>query len=209
MDGIYRYQRHLYDATRRYYLFGRDEMLAGLLPPHGGTVLEIGCGTGRNLIQVARRTPDARFFGFDLSAEMLKTANLSVKRAHLGDRIQVRQGDAVSFDGASLFGRPTFDRVYFSYTLSMIPDWRSALRQGFRHVARGGSLHVVDFGQCENLPQSFKAGLFRWLDAFHVTPRAELFDAMSALAQETGSRADCEPLYRGYAWHGVVTRSIR
>ena len=57
MDAIYRYQRYIYDATRKYYLLGRDRMLDELAPPPGGSVLEIGCGTGRNLICAARRYP--------------------------------------------------------------------------------------------------------------------------------------------------------
>jgi len=67
MDGIYRYQRYIYDATRKYYLLGRDLLLDELRPPMGGTVLEIGCGTGRNLILAARRYPSARLYGFDIS----------------------------------------------------------------------------------------------------------------------------------------------
>ena len=55
MDGIYRYQRYIYDLTRKYYLLGRDRLLADLEPPDGGTILEIGCGTGRNLVLAARR----------------------------------------------------------------------------------------------------------------------------------------------------------
>jgi S-adenosylmethionine-diacylgycerolhomoserine-N-methlytransferase len=74
MDAIYRYQRYIYDATRKYYLLGRDRLIDELAPPPGGSVLEIACGTGRNLIKGARRYPDARFFGFDISAAMLDTA---------------------------------------------------------------------------------------------------------------------------------------
>lgn len=33
MDRIYRRQRHFYDATRKYYLLGRDPMIAGLAVP--------------------------------------------------------------------------------------------------------------------------------------------------------------------------------
>ncbi len=44
MDGIYRYQRHIYDITRKYYLLGRDALIKELEAPNGGTVLEIGCG---------------------------------------------------------------------------------------------------------------------------------------------------------------------
>ena len=70
MDGIYRYQRYIYDATRKYFLLGRDRLIEELAVPAGGTVLEIGCGTGRNLILVARRYPDARLYGFDISREI-------------------------------------------------------------------------------------------------------------------------------------------
>ena len=59
MDAIYRYQRYIYDASRKYYLLGRDRMLEELAPAPGGTVLEIACGTGRNLIKAAGRYPDA------------------------------------------------------------------------------------------------------------------------------------------------------
>ena len=60
MDAIYRRQRFIYDLTRRPYLFGRDQMLAELEPPPGGSVLEIGCGTARNLLapRVFIRTPN-------------------------------------------------------------------------------------------------------------------------------------------------------
>ncbi len=53
MDRVYRRQRHFYDATRKYYLLGRDPMIAGLKPPPGAAVLEIGCGTGRKKTQHA------------------------------------------------------------------------------------------------------------------------------------------------------------
>ena len=49
MNRIYRCQHHIYDLTRKYYLLGRDRLLAGLRPHAGDAVLEIGCGTGRNL----------------------------------------------------------------------------------------------------------------------------------------------------------------
>ena len=60
MDRMYRHQRHIYDLTRKFYLLGRDRLIAAL-DPAAGDVLEIGCGTGRNLILAARRYPNARF----------------------------------------------------------------------------------------------------------------------------------------------------
>ena len=44
MDRVYRHQRHVYDLTRKYYLLGRDPLIARLDVPAGGHVLELGAG---------------------------------------------------------------------------------------------------------------------------------------------------------------------
>jgi S-adenosylmethionine-diacylgycerolhomoserine-N-methlytransferase len=207
MDGIYRYQRYIYDLTRKFYLLGRDRMIAGLAVPDGGTVLEVGCGTGRNLIQAARRYPNVRFFGFDISKMMLETAEANIANAGFSDRITLAQGDASDFSSMALFGVPAFDRVYISYAVSMIPPWREAITQGFAAVKPGGSLHVVDFGQQSQLPGTFKAALRAWLAKFSVTPRAELEAELQALADKNGSRLVFTKLYRDYAQLGVVRRA--
>lgn len=83
MDRIYRHQRHIYDASRKFYLLGRDQLIDGLQPPKGGSVLEIGCGTGRNLIRIAQHYPDCACHGLDVSSAMLATAQGSVAKAGL------------------------------------------------------------------------------------------------------------------------------
>ena len=206
MDAIYRSQRHIYDLTRKYYLLGRDALIAGLAPPPSGTVLEIGCGTGRNLIAAARKWPDARFYGIDISEAMLETARAKVVKAGLSARIVLAQGDATAFDAEDLFGVAAFDRIFQSYTLSMIPDWRGAIREGAGKLAAGGRLDVVDFGQQERLPSAFRAGLFAWLAKFDVAPRATLQPALIEAASEVGGTARFTPLYRGYAWSGRISR---
>ncbi len=202
MDAIYRSQRHIYDLTRKYYLLGRDRLIDGLAPPPGGSVLEVGCGTGRNLILAARRWPDARLFGLDISEAMLETAAANVAKAGLSARITLAAADATAFDPARLFGEPAFDRIFQSYTLSMIPNWQGALREGVRHLAERGALHIVDFGQQEHLPAPFRKALFAWLARFHVEPRAAL---RAALTEAAGDLAvHFALLYRGYAWSAMV-----
>lgn len=207
MDAIYRSQRHIYDLTRKYYLLGRDRLIRELAPPDGATVLEVGCGTARNLIAAARAWPHARFLGFDVSTAMLETARGSVRKAGLVDRIKLASADATAFDAQHVFGEPAFDRVFLSYTLSMIPDWRAALDQAARAVARGGQLHIVDFGQQEALPGWWRTALFSWLDRFDVTPRAELETELRRIAAAQDFELTFARLHRGYAWGAVLSRN--
>jgi S-adenosylmethionine-diacylgycerolhomoserine-N-methlytransferase len=206
MDGIYRYQRYIYDATRKYFLFGRDHLLAELDPPAGGSILEAGCGTGRNLILAAWRYPGVRCYGFDISSEMLKTARAAIAKARLSERVTVAEGDAAAFDPQRLFGRTAFDRVFISYALSMIPAWRPALAAAFGAVAPGGRLHVVDFGQQAGWPRWFKAALSAWLARFSVEPRADLEQELGRLAAASGARLRFERLYGDYAQYAVLER---
>jgi S-adenosylmethionine-diacylgycerolhomoserine-N-methlytransferase len=206
MDGVYRYQRHVYDLTRKYYLLGRDRLLAGLHVPLEGTVLELGCGTGRNIVLAARLYPAARFFGLDISAAMLETAAASLAREAIADRATLAQGDATDFDALGLFGRQRFDRVFISYALSMIPGWEKTIDLALQSLAPGGSLHVVDFGSQERLPRWFRSALRAWLAKFHVSPRDDLGAELERKARSAGMSLEFAPLYRGYAVHAVVRK---
>jgi S-adenosylmethionine-diacylgycerolhomoserine-N-methlytransferase len=204
MDGVYRWQRHIYDLTRKYYLLGRDRLIAGLDVPNGGTVLELGCGTGRNIILAARRYPDALFFGLDISAEMLETAGKAIDREGLSSRVTLARGDATDFDAGVLYGIEHFDRIFVSYSLSMIPGWEMTVSAALAALAPTGSLHIVDFGQQEGLPGWFRTLLRGWLKKFHVAPRESLREVLESESRQNGATFRFRTLYRGYAWLGVI-----
>ena len=201
---MYRRQRYIYDATRKFYLLGRDELIAELNPPAGGATLEIACGTGRNLIRAARAYPRTRFFGLDVSDEMLTTARAHVAAAGLAGRVTLAHGDATSFDAQALFGVAVFDRVFVSYALSMIPDWERALAEAAAWLAPNGSLHVVDFGDQGGWPGAVRDALRAWLARFEVTPRLGLEAEMRALGASRGFSVEFRPLFRRYTFLGVL-----
>lgn len=205
MDAIYGAQRHVYDATRKYYLLGRDRLIADLKPLPAQRVLEIGCGTGRNLAAVARSYPRARLYGLDISSAMLKSAAKNLQRAGASERCVLARADAVAFDPVSLFGEPCFDRIFLSYTLSMIPDWQGAITASLNALAPGGQLHIVDFGQQAGWPAWFARALTAWLRKFDVTPRAMLFDVCTRQARDHGRRCAATQHYRDYAWSVVIS----
>jgi S-adenosylmethionine-diacylgycerolhomoserine-N-methlytransferase len=206
MNRIYRHQRHVYDFTRKYFLLGRDRVIAEMAAHDGARVLEIGCGTGRNLIVAARKYPSARCFGIDVSTEMLNSATRAISRAGLQARVHVAHADATQFDPGLLFGVDQFDRIFISYSLSMIPQWQSVVSAAISHLARNGELRIVDFGGQERLPAAFRLLLWRWLRAFQVAPRDDLEATLNAGAAACGATLAFARPYRGYAQYAVLRR---
>jgi S-adenosylmethionine-diacylgycerolhomoserine-N-methlytransferase len=178
MDKIYSRQRHIYDFTRKYYLLGRDRLVRELGAKPGERVVEIGCGTARNLIRIARHYPGVQLYGLDASREMLRTAEMSVRGRDLDSRIKLAHGFAEKMTPALFGPSQPFDHAVFSYSLSMIPDWRGALRAAAAAVKPTGFIHIVDFGDLQGLWPPAAAALRAWLKLFHVAPRDELLAAM-------------------------------
>ena len=208
MDRMYRWQRGIYDVTRKPYLLGRDRVIDLLAPPPGGSVLEIGCGTGRNLIRAARAWPQARLHGYDVSSVMLAEAEKATARAGLCDRIALARGDALAFDARDAFRVAHFDRIYFSYVLSMIPQWREALWEASGLLAPRGRLLVVDFGDMTDLPGPVRAGLRRWLSLFHVTPCPGLPDELARIARHREFSVEMSHPYRRYSTLASIARPL-
>ncbi|MCB5201122.1 methyltransferase domain-containing protein [Neorhizobium sp. T786] len=203
MDRMYRYQRHVYDLTRKYYLLGRDRAIRDLQVPTGGRLLDVGCGTGRNLIKAHGLYPNAKLHGLDISAEMLASARRSFAgRATIPT---FARADATTFSPSD-FDTDGFDRILVSYALSMIPDWEAAIDAALEALAPHGSLHIVDFGMQENLPRVFGSALKAWLEKFHVTPRAGLHAALETRLVQANADMIFQEIGGGYAWHAIVRK---
>jgi ubiquinone/menaquinone biosynthesis C-methylase UbiE len=130
-----------YDETRDFPP-GVAERVAALLVRAGGLgpaseVVEIGIGTGRIALPVARRV--ARVVGVDLAAPML--ARLRAKRGAL--RVDAARSDAKSLP----FANASFDAAVGVHVFHLIPRWRDALAELARVLRPGGILlHAADNG---------------------------------------------------------------
>ena len=76
----------------------------------------------------------------------------AIARAGLAPRVRVAHGDATQFDPAQLFGIDRFDRIFISYSLSMIPPWQGAIDKALAHLAPVGELRIIDFGRAARRP---------------------------------------------------------
>jgi S-adenosylmethionine-diacylgycerolhomoserine-N-methlytransferase len=201
MDRMYRLQRFIYDASRKYYLLGRDRLLREMELRPGDRVLEIGCGTARNLIVLARQRPDVIGYGLDASNEMLATAAGKVRRRGLESRIVLRACYAEELDHARTFAlAEPFDAAFFSYSLSMIPTWPQAITAALANLKPHATLYVVDFWDQGGWPRWFRALLKTWLDLFHVVHRPELLEHLRKLEARGVGRLTLEPVAGRYAY---------
>lgn len=195
MARMYRPQKHIYDLTRRCYLLGRDRLIGGLDLGRGQTVLDIGCGTGRNLALIGARWPHAQLYGLDAAEPMLQVARGRLRRD--GVRATLAHGVAEGLDPALTFGSRGFDHVMISYCLSMVDDPAAALRSAAAALRPGGTLHVVDFGDMAHLPRWFAALMRVWLARFHVRHRPEVALTLRRIADRHGGNlAETEIAHR-------------
>ena len=97
-----------------------------------------------------------------------------------------------------------FDRIFISYSISMIPDWNGAIDRALALLAPGGELHIVDFGGQSGLPSPFRTVLRRWLKLFHVTPRDGLERQLSTCAKRSGGMLTIARPFRDYAQYAVL-----
>ncbi len=201
MDRMYRYQRHFYDFTRKYYLLGRDKLVKDMLVAPNDNVLEIGCGTARNLIMLAKLRPQAHLFGLDASNEMLITAQEKIDAEGLSNNIKIVQCLAEDLDHQKTFGLPKkFDSVFYSYSLSMIPPWKDAVDAGIRNLKSKGTLYIVDFSDQRDLPSWFRKFLVWWLDLFGVHYQPALLPYLQELEQQGKGKLTIESLFKHYSF---------
>ena len=160
LDSFYGPQAEHYDRFREQLLHGRAEMLQALsIQPHQN-IAEIGAGTGRT-VEFYRDQLDSlgHVDLVDLCEPLLQRATARLQNH---PKVAVHHADACTWRPAQLL-----DRVYFSYSLSMIPPWFAAIDNAHKNLALGGMIGVVDFqvaprgGSSRGFRQS-KLGRFFW-----------------------------------------------
>jgi SAM-dependent methyltransferase len=124
------------------------EFLAWLGLPAGRRWLDVGCGTGALCAAVLDRCSPAIVIGVDPSEGFL-----AVARRNLGDRVELRQGNA----GALPLPDRCVDVVVSGLVLNFIPDLSAAFTEMRRVIAGGGTMaaYVWDYAAGMQLMRYF------------------------------------------------------
>lgn len=153
-------QSQIYDLTRWSFLFGRKKVIRNLLilATDAKEILEVGCGTGHNLILLTNRFPNAKIVGIDISEDMVEKARKATK---MYPNIVIEHSPFPSVR--------QFDIVLFSYALTMMnPGWDFWVSESAALLKPNGYIAIVDFHRSR----------FRWftkhMSNHHVKMEAHL-----------------------------------
>ena len=144
-----RFVRRRYNRLARFFVFFewlfllprgiRGRAVSRLEIEPGGRVLEVGCGTGRNLAHLVNAVgAGGRVYGVDLSEGMLERAR------EVCDREGWRNVTLIRADAAHAALPEAVDGVIFSLSYAVMPHHREVLRAAWGHLRPGGFLGVMD-----------------------------------------------------------------
>ena len=124
----------------------------------GENVLDIGCGSGVDVIVAAMMTgPEGKVVGMDFSPEMLQRAKKNLSRTELKN---------VFFEKAPAdnlpFADQDFDVVISNGAFNLVADKSKALSEVFRVLKPGGRLLVADQILIGELPKDKKQIIHSW-----------------------------------------------
>jgi demethylmenaquinone methyltransferase/2-methoxy-6-polyprenyl-1,4-benzoquinol methylase len=136
MSGVYNLLSAIFEKKHR------EAGLEKLAVQSGETVLEIGFGTGRAIVAMARAAGDTgKVYGIDISDKMLRKAGRRVRKAGLSKRVVLQRGDAAQLS----FKENFFDTIFMSFTLESFdtPEIPIILKECKRVLKNDGRLCVV------------------------------------------------------------------
>jgi SAM-dependent methyltransferase len=123
--------------------------LARLAARAGERVIDVGCGCGQTLLQLAAAVgPSGRVLGVDVSEVMLARAHRRVAEAAAAPPVEIMCADAASFS----FAAQSFDAIFSRFGLMFFAQPRAAFENLRAALAPAGRLAFVSWQPLERNP---------------------------------------------------------
>lgn len=136
----------------------------------GGAILDIGAGGGHHLVHYAGRFPNARVVGLEFDAPSAQLARRTIAEAGLGERVELRHGDANELEEED-----AYDLVTMSIALHETggPEaYRNVLDRVRRALKPAGTVMVSE------LPYPDSPGEYREAPVYKALAGVQLHEAL-------------------------------
>ena len=151
-------------------------MIVGELKKHNpnGVLVDVGCGPGYLVVEIAKSFPRLTVIGVDISEEMVQKATDAVSGLGLGEKVSFRRGDIQELP----FEDNSMDFVVSTLSLHHWSEPKRAMEEINRVLKPGGQFLIFDVRRDSRR-------LFYWLIRFAQT--FILPDAMKRINEPTSS----------------------
>jgi S-adenosylmethionine-diacylgycerolhomoserine-N-methlytransferase len=178
MENYYRFQADIYDLSRPFFLFDRDKTSKELVLKSGQVALEVGCGTGCNLHHLVEKAgPKGKVYGLDCSESMLRKAREKIEKNGWTNICLIKEyAENYTLEEKA-------DLILFSYSLTMIPDWKAALNNARENLKDNGKLIILDFYVWHRNRKMFNIWK-KWLKINHVNISDEPVEYLREISRD-------------------------
>lgn len=115
---------------------------------HGAEFLDIGCGGGGYIIELAKAFKNSKFTGVDIVPHGIERGNKEVLESGLEDRVTLEHIDTNGIDTVEKFDIVSMVLVFHE----ILPDIRTkVMEQAYQALKEGGRLFIVDFAYPDNI----------------------------------------------------------
>jgi 2-polyprenyl-3-methyl-5-hydroxy-6-metoxy-1,4-benzoquinol methylase len=111
---------------------------------NGGRVLDVGCGSGIALVELATAFPEASFVGVDSHPLAVERAQERAATAGVSSRVTFQVGLA-----DEIASEETFDAIFFIEALHDMGDPDAAIRRASANLATDGILVVIEINAAD------------------------------------------------------------
>ncbi len=170
MDAIYRYQRFIYDASRKYYLLGRDRLIEELAPPPWAALCSRSpAGPGATSSRRRAATPSPLLRLRHLERDARHRARVRSSATALPTASWSRPAMPPTSPGSGCSACRRFDRVFVSYCAVDDPALARGPAPGLRGRGPGRPAAHRRLRRAGGACRSwFRTGLRAWLAKFSV-----------------------------------------
>ena len=105
------------------------------------TILDLATGTADLALQLARKCPQSKITGLDLSEKMLNLGQEKVNARQFEQQITLNQGDACNLP----FENNSFDAITIAFGVRNFQDLEKGIKEMQRVVKKGGGIAILEF----------------------------------------------------------------